>query len=182
MFALLQSFGIGSRRCRLDTTKLAAPSELPYLPPIEYAYDPLASCHSIPSQPLRPLVSGATQKSRLLVLNSVQLHPREAGLPYRSSIDHIFASKHWESILAETKGLLELLAGDDSGSDMVVEHGITLAKLAKGALQPGLGRQMALATQYMFPYAGEHQIKQISALMILYFVFDGMFTVCSLSA
>lgn len=86
------------------------------------------------------------------------------------------ANKFWQSNLGETVDLLTLLAEDDSAHDIEVDRGITLAKLARKALRPGLEHQMVLATHYMFPCADEHMTKLISALMIIYFVFDGAFS------
>ena len=84
------------------------------------------------------------------------------------------ASKYWNTNLRETTKLLEILAADESTTDIDVEHGITLTKLAKKALRPGREHQMVLATQYMFPSADEQRIRLIAALMIIYFVFDGI--------
>ena len=50
-----------------------------------------------------------------------------------------------------------------------------MAKLAKETLRPGLEHQIVLAIHYMFPGADKNRIKQISALLIIYFVFDGLF-------
>ena len=159
--------------------RLAIHSESTRLPAIDYAYDPLPALPAPIKHHLRRLPSGATTENIPLSLNSVQLDPLLAGLPYRCSIDHVRASKFWESNLGETVNLLRLLAADDSASDIEVDHGITVAKLAKKALRPGLEHQMVLATHYMFPGADENRIKQIAALMILYFVFDGSFPIFS---
>lgn len=171
------NFGITVNRSQTspDVQKLAPPSDPDYLSPIEYAYDPLRSISPLASQPSRSSFSGATQTNHFLALNSVQLDPNAAGLPYRSSLNHVYVSKHWESNRAEALTLLEFLAKDGSKSDIVVDHGITLANLARKILRPGLEHQMALATQYMFPGADERRIRLISAVMILYFVFDGEF-------
>lgn len=156
-----------------DFRRLAEPSDAVYLPVIEYAYDPLPALPAHLKKRLLRLPSGATAKNSFLSLNSVHLDPLSAGLPYRCSIDHVYASKFWEANLGETMTLLNMLAVDDSASDIEVDHGITVAKLARKALRPGVEHRMVLATHYMFPYADELRIKQISALMLIYFVFDG---------
>ena len=155
--------------------RLAAPSDTACLPAIEYAYDPLPALSVDVKQLSRKLPSGATASDSLLSLNSVQLDPLSAGLPYRCSINHVRASRFWGTNLAETVNLFGMLAIDDSASDVEVDHGITVAKLARKALQPGLEHQMVLATHYMFPGADERRIKQIAAMVIMYFVFDGWF-------
>ena len=157
----------------LDFRRLAGPSDLSRLPSIEYAYDPLPALPTHLQRGPFPLPSGATTKNPFLLLNSIQLDPLSAGLPYRSSINHVHASIFWESNLSEANELLRLLASDESAADIEVDHGITLSRLAKKALQPGYEHRMALAGHYMFPCANQQRTKLISALMIIYFVFDG---------
>ena len=171
-----QKLDSGRIPASMDLRKLATPSDVSSLPTIKYAYDPLPGLPAYPKQRLFRLPSGATAQNKLLSLNSVKLDPLSAGLPYRCSIGHVHASRFWESNLGETVTLLNMLAEDNSASDIEVDHGITLAKLARKALRPGLEHQMVLATHYMFPSADEQRVKQISALMIIYFVFDGMFS------
>lgn len=158
----------------IDLEKLAAPADLSYLPAIKYAYNPLPALPLHIKPPSFPLTSGATAVNQYSTRNSIHLDPFSAGLPYYSSIDHVFASKYWKTNLNETTKLLEILAVDDSATDIEVDHGITLTKLAKKALRPGREHQMVLATQYMFPSADEQRIRLIAALMIIYFVFDGI--------
>ena len=161
----------------IDLGRLGNTSDIADLPRIEYSYDPLAALPDYLKQVPIPLPSGATTKNICSSLNSVKLDPARARLPYRCSLDHVYASKFWASNLSETVKILSLLAEDDCASDIEVDHGITVAKLAKKALRPGLEHQIVLATHYMFPAANEQRIKQISALMILYFVFDGTFLI-----
>ena len=155
--------------------RLATPSDTACLPAIEYAYDPLPTLSVNVQQGSRKLPSGATTTNSSLSLNSVPLDPLSAGLPYRCSIDHVRASRLWGSNLGETVNLLKILAMDDSASDIEVDHGISLAKLAKKKLQPGFEHELVLATHYLFPGADESRIKLISALSMLYAVFDGSF-------
>ena len=155
--------------------QLASDTDLAFLPSIEYAYDPL------PAQPTKlnrcpPELSTTTMtnSNKHTAQNSVVLDPVSAGLPYRSSINCVRASKYWNANLTETLNLLQMLAVEHAASDIEVEHGITLAKLAKAALRPGREHQIVLATHYMFPSADEERMKQIAALTVLYFIFDGM--------
>ncbi len=108
------------------------------------------------------------------VASAIHLDVSAAGLPYRSSLDHVVASRHWKANLKENVRLLVLLAADTAASDIEVKNGITLAKLARATLAPGHEHRIILATHYMFPYADEERIKQIAALMIIYFIFDGI--------
>ena len=160
--------------CPIDLQRLAVPSDLSYLPAIKYAYNPLPALPPHIKPPSFPLTSGATAINQYSLRNSVRLDPFSAGLPYYSSIDHVRASKYWRANLNESTKLLEILAGDNSATDIEVDHGITLTKLAKKALRPGREHQMVLATHYMFPSADERRIRLIAAMMIVYFVFDGI--------
>ena len=147
----------------IQLERLATPSDTAYLPAIEYAYDPLPALSVNIKQHSRKLLSGGTTTNNSMSLNSVQLDPLSAGLPYRCSINHVRASRFWKSNLGETVNLLNMLAMDDSASDAEVDHGISVAKLAKKALQPGLEHQIVLGTHYSFPGADERRIKLISA-------------------
>ena len=170
----MSTFEPASSPFPIDLKKLAEPSNLSYLPTIKYAYNPLPSLPPRTKPRPSPLKSGATAVNQYSSRNSIRLDPFSAGLPYYSSIDHVRASKYWKTNLNETTKLLEILAVDDSATDIEVDHGITLTKLAKKALRPGREHQMVLATQYMFSSADEQRIRLIAALMIIYFVFDGI--------
>ena len=167
-----------SNPASIDLSRLAAPSDIASLPIIEYAYDPLPALPVYSNKKALRLPSGATVKNGCLSRNAAKLNPLSAGLPYRCSIDFAHANRFWQSNLDETVALLTLFAEDVSASDIEVDHGITLANLAKKALRPGLEYQIVLATHYMFPSADEHRIELIAALMIFYFVFDGMLCLC----
>ena len=121
----------------IDLTRLASASDLTCIPLPEYAYDPLPALPRYAQQRRLPLPSRATAKNNFLSINAVQLDPLSAGLPYRSSFSHIYASRHWKSNLSEAINLLKLLASDNSASDIEADHGITLSKLANKAFQPG---------------------------------------------
>ena len=160
----------------IDLKKLAAPSDLSYLPTIRYAYNPLPALNLRLKHPPLLLTSGATSVNPCSSRNSIRLDPSTAGLPYCSSIDHVYASKYWKINLDETKKTLQLLAEDDSASDIEVDHGITLSQLAKRALRPGHEDQIALATHFVFPSADAQRIRQIAALTVVYLVFDGRYS------
>ena len=157
----------------MEIDKLAALSQLLELPKIEYAYDPIPAAPHQYNHCLYRLSTEAEPRNSHFEANSIPLNPLSAGLPYRSSLDHVRASRFWYSNLDETVKLLQLLADDKSSADIEVDHGITIAKLAQKALQPGLEHQIALAAHYMFPGADEPRIVQIAALTIMYFIFDG---------
>ena len=157
----------------MDVRKLAKASELSSQPLIQYAYNPLPALPRH-TQQFRFQAKGRITMSPLLSGNAVHIDPFSAGLPYRSSLAHIYASKYRGSNLTEAINLLTLLASDESVSDIEVGNGIIMARLARKALEPGRPDRMTLATHYMFPCADQERIRLISALILIYFNFDGM--------
>ncbi|KAJ6197248.1 isoprenoid synthase domain-containing protein [Bipolaris maydis] len=151
---------------------LVAPRDHVYAAAVGYAYDPVPN---IP-QYIRPKYASFPQHASMpnahIQNNTIRLRPQAAGLPYRSSFDYVRAAKHWKANLEETIKVLELLATDTSTVDVEVGNGITLAKLAKKELRPGLENRMVIATSHMFPSGDERRIRIIATLMIMYFVFD----------
>ena len=164
-----------------EQTWLAAAADLALIPALHYAYDPLpAQARQARQLALhyneRPSATGS-----FISHNSIGLSPWAAGLPFRSSLPEVRASRHWQDNLGETLQLLQLLALEKSASDIEVKGGITLRKLADAALRPGFEDQMMLAAHYMFPAADGERMRLIAALTVMYFVFDGTFHRCSLS-
>lgn len=158
-------------------TKLATPNELPLIYPIRYAYDPVPIIPPyLNSSPSITLTANSNDVHSCLRQNSCQLYPKAANLPYRSSLPLIRCNRHWQAVLNESKTVLQLLAHDQSASDVEVGHGITLARLAKKELKPDIEHRIVLATIYMFPAGDEKKIRAIAALMIIYFIFDGQYT------
>ncbi|KAJ5051262.1 isoprenoid synthase domain-containing protein [Bipolaris maydis] len=156
----------------LEQLLLVAPRDHVYAAAVGYAYDPVPN---IP-QYIRPKYASFPQHASMpnahIQNNTIRLRPQAAGLPYRSSFDYVRAAKHWKANLEETIKVLELLATDTSTVDVEVGNGITLAKLAKKELRPGLENRMVIATSHMFPSGDERRIRIIATLMIMYFVFD----------
>ena len=153
---------------------LASRSELGGVPAVRYAYDPLPSLPRPQATALCQNQTWMVPRCREATKNAVRLDPISAGLPLRSSLDHVHASRNWDANFQETIEFLTLLAEDDCSTDVEVKHGITLAKLAKAAIQPGCEDQMVLATHYMFPCADRARIRHIAAFTVMFFVFDGM--------
>lgn len=156
-----------------EVQELALQSAADAMPNIYYAYDPLPMLPASSNKQLFSFDLGGQVKNPFLSSNSLQLAPLAAKLPYRSSIGHVYANRHWHSNLDATTHILKLLAADTSVTDMEVNHGFTIGKLAKKGLEPGFEHSMVVATHYMFPAADKHRIALIAALMIVFFVFDG---------
>ena len=142
--------------------------------PIRYVYDP------VPSMPtyLRPgaidNVSYASRPNTAIHQNSIRLNPIAAGLPYRSHLIFVRASRYSLANLDETVGLLKLLTSDRDSLDVKVGRGITVAGLAEKELRQGVEERIMLATVYMFPSADQEKARQIACMMVMYFVFDGL--------
>ncbi|KAF7513032.1 hypothetical protein GJ744_011298 [Endocarpon pusillum] len=156
----------------MNLGNLAAPCDLANITPIQYAYDPVPDASRYLDPKLSKFPSVAKKSNLSISRNTTLLHPLEAGLPYRSSLDGVRESRHWRSNLIATVKVLNLLAADNNAADIEVDHGLTVGKLAKKELRPGLESRVVLATPYMFPSADERRIEMIAVLMILYFVFD----------
>ncbi|MEU7054392.1 hypothetical protein, partial [Streptomyces eurythermus] len=70
--------------------------------------------------------------------------------------------------------VLQKIMVEHSAQDIPVgKTGITLEKLAKHELRPGIADRMTVATTYMFPAGDEKRTRIIATLMIAYFIFDG---------
>ena len=162
-----------SSRSNVDLSKLASPENLPHVTPVVFAYDPVPSAPSYLNPPLEWFPNRASRPNRHTWENAIDLYPLDSGLPYRSSLGTVRESRSWRSNLIATVKLLELFAADKSAGDMEVGQGITVAKLSRKELMPGLEHRMVLATPYMYPSASDKRIALIAVLMIVYFVFDG---------
>lgn len=162
-----------TKRPTLHLERLAAPRDLPHIAPVGYAYDPAPNIpHYLRPSPLT-FPQLADKPNDCIQNNTIRLLPQEAGLPYRSSFNLVRQSKFWKANLDETIKVLELIAQDNTTADVEVGNGITLARLAKKELRPGIEHRMVVATSHMFSSADERRIRMIATLMIMYFVFDG---------
>lgn len=154
--------------------KPTSSSDLTHICPIQYVYDPVPGMPSYltPLQKKFPKHAGRHSDS-VMQVNSIALDPFVAGLPYRSSLSHVRVNKFWKLNLSQTVKFLELFAADKCAADVEVKQGITLAKLAKNELRPGIEHRIMRATPHMFPCASQERIQHISVLMLIYFIFDG---------
>lgn len=140
---------------------------------IKYAHDP------VPEAPLYLALKMVTfprypsYQVPSFKQNAFRLDPQRARLPYRCSLDATYENIFWKSSLTESISLLELMAADQSASDMEVDDGVTMAKLALGELRPGLEYRFNKATSYMFCFCDEQRIKLLAASMVLLFLFGG---------
>ena len=140
---------------------------------IHYLYDPVPHVPAYLCPRARRSISGALHTNPHLRLNSILVDPLAANFPYRSSLALNRASKYSKVVFDETRHLLEVLAANPTALDIEVDHGITLARLAKKELRPGIEDRMMGATIHMFPGADEERIRHIACFILLYFIFDG---------
>lgn len=148
--------------------------DLKFINPIRYAYDPVVAAPSYLNPVPLSFPLKASKPCPQLRKNSVRVHPLRGGLPYRSSLNHVRSCKHFAANILESTELLEKIMTERSAADVPVgAAGITLGKLAKHELRPGIADRMSLAATYMFPAADEKRIRIIAVLMIMYFIFDG---------
>ncbi|KAG4429207.1 hypothetical protein IFR05_015310 [Cadophora sp. M221] len=156
-----------------DLKKIVAPVDLPYYFSIGYAYDPVPEPPSYISNSPLVFPRCVSKPCSHISDNTIQVNPHAAGLPYRSGFNLIRGSRHWKANLDETVKVLEMIAEDNSTTDVEMSNGLTLAELAKKQLLPGLEHRMVIATTFMFPSASERRVRIIATLMIMYFIFDG---------
>lgn len=156
-----------------DLQMFALPSGSDAMPTIAYAYNPWPTLPASSNKQLFYFHHRGQAKNPFLAANSVEIDPLIAKLPYRSSIGYVHASRHWDANLDATRQILTLLAADTSVTDMEVNRGITIGKLARKGLEAGFEHSMVLATHYMFPAGDKHRTALIAVLMIVFFVFDG---------
>ena len=149
-----------SAKKNLDT--LVAPQDDVFAASVVYAYDPVPKVPQYIRPKLLAFPQNASRTNQIIRSNTIRLRPHAAGLPFRSSLDYVRATKHWKANLDETIKVLELLASDTSVIDVEVGPGITLAKLAKKELRPGLENRMVVATSHMFPSGDERRIRIIA--------------------
>ncbi|TVY81921.1 hypothetical protein LSUE1_G003745 [Lachnellula suecica] len=161
-----------THQTKRNLTKVVSPGDSAHISPIKYAYDPVPEVPQYLSPLPFEFPHYATKSCAYATLNAVKIKPRAAGLPYRSSLDYVRGNKNWKANLDESVKLLELIVADKAALDEEVGKGITLSKIAKKELRPGLEHRMVVATSYMFPFADERRLRQIATLMIMYFVFD----------
>jgi hypothetical protein len=151
-----------------------SPEDLKKISPICYAYDPVPMVTSYLRPIPLPFPSRASQSCSHISCNSTRVYPLSAGLPYRSSLNHVRGCKHFQANLLESVAVLESIVAEKSTADIPVGRtGITLAGLAQKELRPGIANRIPLATVYMFPAADEKRVRIIATLMILLFIFDG---------
>ncbi|KAL8630098.1 hypothetical protein Q9189_004171 [Teloschistes chrysophthalmus] len=132
------------------------------MPTIAYAYNPWPTLPASSNKQLFYFHHRGQAKNPFLAANSVEIDPLIAKLPYRSSIGYVHASRHWDANLDATRQILTLLAADTSVTDMEVNRGITIGKLARKGLEAGFEHSMVLATHYMFPAGDKHRTALIA--------------------
>ena len=163
-----------------DLTRLAASKDLACISRVRYAHDP------VPKLPryIRPLSirfpkTGFGENVEMLQ-NAIKLFPQVARLPFRG-IDGVYENKHWKASLNASLKMLKLIADDHSASDIEVNNGVTLARLAEKELRPGTEDRFNRATTYMYPFGTKERTELLATMMVMQFLFDGEFHKCSYS-
>lgn len=157
-----------------DLTRLAASKDQASISQVRYAHDPVPKL----PQYIRDLPFGFPrtifEQNTALLQNAVKLFPREAHLPFRC-IDAVYENRYWRASLDASLKVLELIANDRSSSDIEVDNGVTLARLAQKELRPGTEDRFNRATTYMYPFGTKERTELLAAMMVMQFLFDGKF-------
>ena len=158
---------------RPQLTKLAALPDLYSISQIRFAHDPVPNLPLFVNFKDALFPKNALSRSRQLKHNGIRLRPREAALPYRSTLDAAYESRFWKEGLEVSLELLQLLADDYSATEIKVRKGITMSKLAQRELRPEFEHRFCKATSYMYSFADENRTKLLAASMVMLFLFDG---------
>lgn len=165
---------ISSKKAPPDLARLAASKDQASISEVRYAHDPVPKL----PQYIRDLPSGfprtICKQNTVLLQNAVKLFPREAHLPFRC-IDAVYENRYWRASLDASLKVLELIANDRSSSDIEVDNGVTLARLAQKELRPGTEDRFNRATTYMYPFGTKERTELLAAMMVMQFLFDGKF-------
>ena len=102
------------------------------------------------------------------------MSPLDGAIPYCSAIPAAYESQFWRESMEASRTFIHLLATDKSVADIEI-RGLTLRKIARHELRPGIKHRCLRATAYMYPFCVEpRRLEIIAVLMIMLFLFDGM--------
>jgi len=165
--------GNGTQARRIDLSKLAEGGDLAGISSVCYAHDPLPSCASSIQQPVLSLPAHRASLKTSATSPGRRLWPLNAGLPFRCSLASAHETTFWRQGIDASIHLLQLTAEDVNAADVEVDNGVTLAKLARHELRPGIEHRFSKATLYMYPFAIDAQrVELLAGMMVLQFVFD----------
>lgn len=159
---------------RPQLSRLAAPQDLVNISQVKFAHDPLPKIPPYLNAKDAPFPGVAHEATRSFRKHGLRLRPREAKLPYRCTLDAANESRFWEQGLKASRKLLQLLADDQSATDIMIGREVTMAKLAQRELRPEFEHRFCKATSYMYPFADEERTKLLAASMVMMFLFDGI--------
>lgn len=154
-------------------SRLAAVQDSSDISQIKFAHDPVPNLPSYLDAKDVPFPKVVDKATRRFQRHGLRMQPREAKLPYRSTLDAANESRFWRQALEGSRMLLQLLADDHSTTDIMVGRGVTMAKLAQRELRPEFEHRFCKATSYMYPFADEERTKLLAASMVMMFLFDG---------
>ena len=164
---------MGSNSERPQLTKLAALPDLYSISQVRFAHDPVPHLPLYVNSKDISFPKNALSRSRQFKDNGIRLRPREAALPYRSTLDAVHESRFWKEGLEVSFELLQLLADDHSATEIKLGKGLTMSKLAQRELRPEFEHRFCKATSYMYPFADENRSRLLAASMVMLFLFDG---------
>ena len=162
----------------VDLTRLASPRDLASISQVRYAHDPVPKLPRYMKDIPQRFPVEKFEQDACLLQNGVQLFPREARLPFRCTLGGAFESRYWRASLDASLKMLKLISEDRSASDIEVNSGITLARLATKELRPGIEDRFNRATTYMYPFGSKERIELLAAMMVMQFLFDGESCIC----
>lgn len=164
-----------------DLTRLAASKDQTNISQVRYAHDPVPKLPRYIKDLPFCFPKTKLEQNAAILQNAVKLFPREARLPFRC-MDAVYENRYWKASLDASLKMLKLIANDQSASDIEVDNGVTLARLAQKELRPGTEDRFNRATTYMYPFGTKERTELLAAMMVMQFLFDGEFQACSCSS
>ncbi|PPQ89747.1 LOW QUALITY PROTEIN: hypothetical protein CVT25_014192 [Psilocybe cyanescens] len=165
--------------CRQE--QLTSPETNSHLWEVLYSYDYMSGCPD-PSIFAKVAPDGTIKSPAFFKLfmkeitpkinaNSIPLHPKEAGLPWHTSLNIMSQNKHWKPAIALTSRLLELFAADETARNSFGRKKKSYADIAQaeiGHVHDSWGRFSA----YLWPAADQQRLELLAATLVFIMIFD----------
>lgn len=152
---------------------IVAEQDVERICPIRYLHNPLHTATPYLHRTPLPFPS-VPEISTLRNCSNVSMSPLAAAISYCSAIPTVYESQFWRESMEASRTFIHLLATDKNVSEMEI-RGLTLGKIARHELRPGLKHRCLRATAYMYPFCAKpRRLEIIAVLMVMLFLFDGM--------
>lgn len=169
--------------------KICSKEDRAYLIPIRYCYDWIGeiSPYTKPAHlklnaymqnkatqaEKEPETPDGIQSNLLSKINSIDLFPGLAGLPWNTGANFVRQNKHWEAMVDGWDGVLEAFSADETAKRTPDPTGLTIADIAAHDLRGGI-HKCARYVALLFPAGNELRSVLSAQMLALSFVIDGI--------